>query len=458
MASQGYAKMDHSMVQEVKSLLWGSSLKEDVFSRWTQGFVFSDVEPTALVQHQGGPCAVLAPVQAFIVKCALFGEGEPDIIALKAVSNERASSYLREALKEILLQMNSSEYILVGLDRQGLQDQQTASSHRIIEEIGGSSTLPSDDSMLLRGSGSVSQCQESFHSSLRFYRCSNLDDLHTALPRAMSEFQSRFGVLLYLYSILLTKGIQQIKNEVEDPAEPLIDGIYGHGSQSLINLLLTSQATSNVWDNDKEISGLKLRGIQRQSTIGFLTLLEHMRYCEVGWFFKNPKFPIWLLGSETHLTVLFSTVESLVIRESPAMIAKHIFTQFDPEGNGFISSSLLEDVMRACDLVADTDYVNIMKNKLDSEDLGIITRSSFLEEFFPEQELEQPESFMIYHYNGLPHSCPESKVSYTEGKAVLAEEVDTQFITDMTPIKLCLQTKWPSIEIVWDSDVPPSLN
>ena len=26
----------------------------------------------------------------------------------------------------------------------------------------------------------------------------------------------------------------------------------------------------------------ELRGIQRQSTIGFLTVLEHLRYCEVS--------------------------------------------------------------------------------------------------------------------------------------------------------------------------------
>jgi len=29
---------------------------------------------------------------------------------------------------------------------------------------------------------------------------------------------------------------------------------------------------------------------------------------QVGWYLKNPKYPIWLVGSETHLTVLFSLV------------------------------------------------------------------------------------------------------------------------------------------------------
>mgnify|MGYP002716398832 CR=1 FL=1 len=32
------------------------------------GFVFSRDEPTALVQKAGGPCAVIAPMQAFVLK------------------------------------------------------------------------------------------------------------------------------------------------------------------------------------------------------------------------------------------------------------------------------------------------------------------------------------------------------------------------------------------------------
>ena len=58
--------------------------------------------------------------------------------------------------------------------------------------------------------------------------------------------------------------------------------------------------------------------------------------------------------------------------------------------------------------------VAIMKDKLDSENLGIITRSSFLEEFYPgETTPEIPKSFTLYHYNGLARSCPDNKVGRT---------------------------------------------
>lgn len=36
------------------------------------GFVFSDSEGSALEQFEGGPCAVIAPVQAFLLKKLLF--------------------------------------------------------------------------------------------------------------------------------------------------------------------------------------------------------------------------------------------------------------------------------------------------------------------------------------------------------------------------------------------------
>lgn len=38
------------------------------------GFEFSEVEPSALVQKQGGPCAVIAPVQAYLLKILLHAE------------------------------------------------------------------------------------------------------------------------------------------------------------------------------------------------------------------------------------------------------------------------------------------------------------------------------------------------------------------------------------------------
>lgn len=55
--------------------------------------------------------------------------------------------------------------------------------------------------------------------------------------------------------------------------------------------------------------------------------------------------------------------------------------------------------------------VNIMRDKLDNEKLGIILLSAFMEEFFPENERSaHPDVFKVYHYNGQPQSNPDLKV------------------------------------------------
>lgn len=92
---------------------------------------------------------------------------------------------------------------------------------------------------------------------------------------------------------LFLQGIENIRNEIQDTMEPLIDPVHGHGrykkksynttrlflpqqsvlctlycvdswtlqlslvfSQSLVNLLVTGHAVSNVWDGDRECSGM----------------------------------------------------------------------------------------------------------------------------------------------------------------------------------------------------------
>lgn len=100
---------------------------------------------------------------------------------------------------------------------------------------------------------------------------------------------------------------------------------------------------------------VELRGLNQQSDIGFITLMEQMRYCTVGSFYKNPKNPVWIMGSETHLTVLFSNEKRLVSPETPSEIARRIFKCYDPEGNNFIASQSLQDVLSDLELVSEPE-------------------------------------------------------------------------------------------------------
>lgn len=198
-----------------------------------------------------------------------------------------------------------------------------------------------------------------------------------------------------------------------------------------------------------------LKGIDQQSDIGFVTLMEHMRYCTVGMFLKSPKYPIWVLGSETHLTVAFSFDKRLAAPEQPWEAARRVFRRYDPDGSNFIPFGTLANVLNDLGLVSDPEYIEVMRQKLDFENLGIVLLNSFLDEFYPCMKTIVPEVFTIWHYNGL---CG-SQVQYVKGHAVLLE-CDIKSGCESDLMLTCLQTKWPNIELQWETPnkKPPSLN
>ncbi|XP_017309233.1 ubiquitin carboxyl-terminal hydrolase MINDY-3 isoform X1 [Ictalurus punctatus] len=447
--------------REVVELVWGkhtssSGVSASLFRRWTQGFVFSETEHSALEQFEGGPCAVIAPVQAFLLKNILFNMESSN---WRSISEEEQRLALCSTLTEILVSActgKSHNFCLAtwAPSKSTDENRDITEDHTEPESSQNSHTQQQQPTALAAEELGF----ERFHSMVHKRTLKTVAELKEIMLSLYDTWRNKFGVLLFLYSVILTKGIENIKNEIEDTSEPLIDPVYGHGSQSLINLLVTGHAVSNVWDGDRECSGMKLHGIHEQATVGFLTLMESLRYCKVGSFLKSPKFPIWILGSETHLSVFFTKEMSLVAPESPSEQARRVFQTFDPEDNGFIPDTLLEDVMKALDLVSEPEYVNLMKSKLDPEGLGIVLLGPFLLEFFPDQDSGIPDSFPVYHYNGLKQSNHNEKVSYVEGTALVLGFEDPMVRTDDTPIKRCLQTKWPYLELLWTTERSPSLN
>ena len=49
-----------------------------------------------------------------------------------------------------------------------------------------------------------------------------------------------------------------------------------------------------------------IKGIHKQSEIGFLTLFEAYGNFQVGQYLKSPRLPIWIVCSESHYSVIFS--------------------------------------------------------------------------------------------------------------------------------------------------------
>ncbi|XP_045081923.1 ubiquitin carboxyl-terminal hydrolase MINDY-3 [Coregonus clupeaformis] len=428
--------------KEVVDIVWerpgSNGMSASIFRRWTQGLVFSETEHTALEQFEGGPCAVIAPVQAFLLKNILFNRESSNWRHI-TVEEQKAAlcSTLAEILEQACSTSSTTSYCLVTWAK-GQSPHTT--THTPL--TGGPETSQNIQDQQPTALAAEDLGFERFHSILQKRIVKSLSELREEVVSLYETWKGRCGVLLFLYSVILTKGIENIKNEIEDTTEPLIDPVYGHGSQNLVNLLVTGHAVSNVWDGDRECSGMKLHGIHNQASVGFLTLMESLRYCKVGAFLKSPKFPIWILGSETHLSVFFAKEMCLVAPESPSEQARRVFQTFDPEDNGFIPDSLLEEVMKALDLVSEPEYyVSLMKSKLDQRAWGSCCWLRSFLEFFPdqtgtrwqgtmalevrEQEAKKkkgygiPDSFPVYHYNGLKQVQPGIRWSMLQGTALV---------------------------------------
>ncbi|XP_033172403.1 ubiquitin carboxyl-terminal hydrolase MINDY-3 homolog [Drosophila mauritiana] len=468
---------DMRELREIKQLLWGDNVREDVFKRWSQGFEYSKVEPSALVQKQGGPCAVIAPVQAYLLKIIIM---DLPGIKLSEISPDKSQSLLIQALCDILKNCRAPRYRIVHLLRRrgnateagspkksspageegsAPAGQATGSSEEVEEAAEATPASVSKLSQTLQLDQDLHEevSPDEFHERLHTLHFKDIESVARYYMENYGQLAHTYGVLLFMYSVFLTKGSELVAADISDTSEPLIHSTYGYGGQSLINLMLTGRAVAHVWDNEQDVGGLKLRGICEQSDIGFITLMEEMRYCTVGSFFKNPRYPVWVMGSDTHLTVLFSNEKRLVSPETPSETGRRIFKSYDPEGNNFISTTMLREVLVALNLVSEPAYVALMQKRLDPENLGIILLNAFMDEFFPLESRSTPDTFELMHYNGIPGSNENNKVRYYCGTAILLEG-DLKSVCTSNPMVTCLQTKWPNIEINWHDGHMPSLN
>lgn len=67
-----------------------------------------------------------------------------------------------------------------------------------------------------------------------------------------------------------------MKEEICDLDVTLIDTEFGYGSQSLINMMITGQAVSNVFNNDQVVAGLSKFNNNARVTL--------LNLCQFGFF------------------------------------------------------------------------------------------------------------------------------------------------------------------------------
>lgn len=261
-------------MRALRQLLWGSQGGPP--PSWKQGFFFSTRPGLqfGLVQRQGGPCGVLAAVQAHVL-AALHTSGTGFNTTPK---QPEQLSALTAAIAEALWQA-----------RMGPTAQLV---------------LPEGEAGAAAGRLGYDQLSRAVATHSASSKEQLMDLVRGALPALMSE--DGWGVVLFVLSLALSRGVAAVQGDMDEPGNGLM-GLHGYCTQELVNLILLGTAVSNVFDGNRELDGTTtLKGVGRRCRLGLLTLFEWYKYVEVGPSLKNPALPVWVVCSESHFTVLFA--------------------------------------------------------------------------------------------------------------------------------------------------------
>lgn len=488
--------------QQLFSMVFGNEVSKGILAQWSnQGIRFSPDEETSmgLVQHEGGPCGVLAAIQAFVLKYLLFFPQE----LVKVVSNTPMVSVSRrlqetqdsvsnifgslsEETKARALVRSMAEILFLC----GSNSSATIASLRILDhEIEGKDERSKDEIVArsLDGLSIESSCD--LQKVLSVNTFTSLASAMLRLEEMIPIFRSRMGALLFLLSALLSRGLETVQADRDDPSQPLVTAPFGHASQEIVNLLLSGMAVANVFDGKMDLGGgMFVKGILTTVEVGFLTLLESLNFCKVGQLLKCPKWPIWVVGSESHYTVLFAldpkVQDENELEGRETTIRRAFDAQDQSGGGGFISVEGFHQVVKDANINLPTEKIDHLCSS------GFIVWSEFWQVLLDLDKslgglkdstgLMGKKVFDLYHFNGIaksvsgsdvqrprltklrvsvpPRWTPEefmANVGSTSSKDAVVE-VSKPERTQHAPLVDCIRTRWARAVCNWEGD-PPSI-
>lgn len=505
--------------QQLFSMVFGNGVSKGILAQWSnQGIRFSPDEETSmgLVQHEGGPCGVLAAIQAFVLKYLLFFPQELNKVVpntpMKSISRRLQENQdsvsnifgsLTEETKSRALVRSMGEILFLC----GSNNSATIASLKIIDHnIEGNDEKSKDEIVArsLEGLSIESGCdlQKALTVTTFTSPASAMQRLELMIP----IFRSRMGALLFLLSALLSRGLETVQADRDDPSQPLVTAPFGHASQEIVNLLLSGMAVANVFDGKMDLGGgMFVKGILNSVEVGFLTLLESLNFCKVGQSLKSPKWPIWVVGSESHYTVLFALDPQVQAENEFENRETTIRRAFDAQdqsgGGGFISVDGFRQVLHETN-------INLPPEKMEGLcSSGFIVWSEFWQVLLDLDKgfgglkdstgLMGKKVFYLWHFNGIakavagsgggggggevgvqrqrprltklmvsvpPRWTPEEFMSGggggsgSGGGGGVEEvvEVEKPERTQHAPLVDCIRTRWARAVCNWEGD-PPSI-
>ncbi|TWW57963.1 probable ubiquitin carboxyl-terminal hydrolase MINDY-4 [Takifugu flavidus] len=291
--------MDQHMATELKAVLLGSCVKCFPLEWRSQAFTFSEMHDLryGIVQKKGGPCGVLASVQAFVLKMLLFEcpHGIDTGLQKLRPSNTTRTKCLVKAVAEILWRAGEERRATVVIN----------SGRNHFTPVGHYKS-------------------EGVLEKMTCFIFDNFNNLLLFVEQHIEQFElGPLGCILLTISAVLSRSIEKVREDMDVPTATLI-GAHGYCTQELVNLLVCGRAVPNVFDDDIELDSGKgnvtlLKGIKSNCDVGLLSLFEHYNICKVGAYLKTPRYPIWLVCSESHFSVLFGLQRELLTSQDQSL-------------------------------------------------------------------------------------------------------------------------------------------
>ncbi|KAF4755204.1 hypothetical protein FOZ62_026372 [Perkinsus olseni] len=280
-------RIGSALSTELRRLVFGDA--PGYPSGWRQGFCFADCgAPYCLVQARGGPCGVLAAVMAFMLKLMReeFPAGDGGLATIASPSDRVLSSRGTTPPPS------------------AVDDRRTLLAGAMADILWGIAESSTGVVYLVHNLRSIERPQRASVSTL-----TGKAEVITALEASTlyEQYSRDTGLISFVYSALLTRGLDSVREDTDDPERVTMLGDHGYCTQELVNLLLVGRAASNTFDGYRDLDGLTLRGIQAASCpIGLLSLYEHFKCLEVGEKLKHPTAGIWLVCAESHYSLLYA--------------------------------------------------------------------------------------------------------------------------------------------------------
>lgn len=136
------------------------------------------------------------------------------------------------------------------------------------------------------------------------------DALTKAIAESIDTFKSAGGVVLFLYSLVVTRTVEEIRSDVMKAGGdlPIITEL-GLCTSDLVALCLRGEANGNVGAfqpiSDENGENIKISWPAGLG-VGLLSMDEYQTKIPVADALKSPTHPVWLMHGGDHFTVLWS--------------------------------------------------------------------------------------------------------------------------------------------------------